>query len=107
MNKKAAFERTNSHYAVQISNRQPELPNIEVPILEPINGLVQPSVDPPPNQPGRVTNQLQYIHNHVINAVWNHSSAALFRQPVDAKDLPVSFYARKPYSYLHTRSTVA
>ena len=71
---------------------RPEPPPREEPILEPINGIVQPPVVPPPNRPGRCTNQLQYIQKFVMKAVWKHSFAWPFHQPVDAKKLglPVS-----------------
>ena len=64
----------------------------EEPVLEPINGIVQPPVVPPPSRPGRCTNQLQYIQKFVMKAVWKHSFAWPFHQPVDAKKLglPVS-----------------
>lgn len=72
--------------------QRPEPPPREEPILEPINGIVQPPVVPPPNRPGRCTNQLQYIQKFVMKAVWKHSFAWPFHQPVDAKKLvlPVS-----------------
>lgn len=60
--------------------------------VEPINGIVQPPVHPPPGRPGRVTNQLQYLQRNVFKAVWRHQFAWPFHQPVDAKrlNLPVS-----------------
>jgi hypothetical protein len=62
------------------------------PRLEPVNGVVQPPVQPPPDRPGRVTNQLQFLQKTVLKAVWKHHFAWPFRQPVDAKklNLPVS-----------------
>ena len=80
---------------------QPEPPPRDEPIVEPIDFIVQPSVVSPPNRPGRRTNQLQYLHN-CINAVWNDTSAEPFRQPADAKNMPVSLNTTKPDSYLHT-----
>ena len=65
-------------------------PHKEEPILEPSNVIVQPAVVPPPNRHGRLTNQLQYIQEHVINEVWNEGFAEHFRHPVNAKNLPVS-----------------
>lgn len=40
--------------------------------IEPINGQVFPQVEPRKDQPGRQTNQLQYLKNIVIKAVWKH-----------------------------------
>lgn len=67
-------------------------PRVEVP-QEPVNGVVQPLVMPPPDRPGRVTNQLQFLQKTVLKAVWKHQFAWPFHQPVDAKklNLPVSF----------------
>jgi len=52
----------------------------------------QPPVVPSPNRPGKVTNQLQYIQNHVINEVWKHKYAPfteIVRMPQEEVDLPV------------------
>lgn len=38
-------------------------------------------------KPGRVTNQLQYLHKVVMKALWKHQFAWPFRQPVDAVKL--------------------
>lgn len=68
-------------------------PRIE-PVVEPVNGIVQPPVVPPPNRPGRLTNQLNFIHKNVLKAVCKHQYAWPLLQPVDAKklNLPVSCY---------------
>lgn len=60
--------------------------------MEPVNGVVQPAVHPPPDRPGRVTNQLQFLQKTVLKAVYKHSFAWPFHQPVDARklNLPVS-----------------
>lgn len=70
-----------------------EPPPREEPVLDPINGVVQPPVIPPSHRPGRVTNQLQYIQKNVLKAVWKHQYAWPLQQPVDANklNLPVSF----------------
>ena len=81
---------TNTRLVLQISSPRLETPQKEEPILEPCNVIVQPAVVPPSNRPGRVTNQLQYIQEHVINEVWNEGFAEHFRHPVNAKNLPVS-----------------
>lgn len=45
-----------------------------------------------PDRPGRVTNQLQYLENVVLKAIWKHQFSWPFQQPVDAVTLclPVS-----------------
>lgn len=62
------------------------------PPVEPVNGVVQPHVAPPPDRPGRVTNQLRFLQKNVLKDVWKHKHAWPFQQPVDAKklNLPVS-----------------
>ncbi|XP_072161767.1 bromodomain-containing protein 2-like isoform X3 [Bemisia tabaci] len=64
----------------------------EEPRLEPVNGVVQPPVVPPPNRPGRLTNQLHFIKNNVIKAVWKHQHAWPFQTPVDAVKLNLPDY---------------
>lgn len=53
--------------------------------------LAQANPAPPevsnPKKPGRVTNQLQYLHKVVMKALWKHQFAWPFRQPVDAVKL--------------------
>lgn len=68
-------------------------PRIE-PFIEPVNGIVQPPVVPPPDRPGRLTNQLAFIQKNVIKAVCAHKYAWPLLEPVDAKklNLPVSIY---------------
>lgn len=64
--------------------------------MEPLreNGVVQPPVYPPPDRPGRVTNQLQYLKNIIVRAMWRHEYAWPFQQPVDAKKLGLPDYHR-------------
>lgn len=85
---------------------RPEPAPREEPVLEPINGIVQPPVVPPPSRPGRCTNQLQYIQKFVMKAVWKHSFAWPFHQPVDAKKLglPVSRLLSTQWLYLELTS---
>ncbi|KAF4517924.1 hypothetical protein B566_EDAN005989, partial [Ephemera danica] len=71
--------------AAALSNASP--PPRDEPQLEPVNGVVQPPYIPPPHRPGRVTNQLQYLHKTVMKALWEHPSASYFQQPVDTKKL--------------------
>lgn len=58
-------------------------PRIE-PYIEPVNGIVQPPVVPPPNRPGRLTNKLHFLQKTVMKAIWKHQHAWPFHQPVDA-----------------------
>ncbi|KAK1165164.1 bromodomain-containing protein 3-like isoform X1 [Acipenser oxyrinchus oxyrinchus] len=45
-----------------------------------------------PKKPGRLTNQLQYLHKEVIKALWSHHFAWPFRHPVDAVKLRLPDY---------------
>lgn len=69
-----------------------EPPPREEPPVEPVNGVVQPPVVPPPNRPGRITNQLQFLQKGVLKPVWKHQFAWPFQQPVDAKKLNLPDY---------------
>ncbi|XP_044756346.1 bromodomain-containing protein 3-like isoform X2 [Coccinella septempunctata] len=60
--------------------------------MEPINGVVQPPVHPPPDKPGPVTNQLQFLQKTVFKAVWKHRFSWPFQHPVDAKKLGLPDY---------------
>ncbi|KAK0179895.1 hypothetical protein PV327_005605 [Microctonus hyperodae] len=78
--------------AQSTSTRTP--PPREEPVIEPINGVVQPPVVPPPTRPGRNTNQLQYLQKGVMKPVWKHTFAWPFQQPVDAAKLNLPDYHR-------------
>ncbi|XP_011306065.1 bromodomain-containing protein 4A isoform X2 [Fopius arisanus] len=67
-------------------------PPRDEPAVEPVNGIVQPPVVPPPTRPGRVTNQLQFLQKAVLKPVWKHQFAWPFQQPVDAKKLNLPDY---------------
>ncbi|XP_072386839.1 homeotic protein female sterile-like isoform X1 [Diabrotica undecimpunctata] len=71
-----------------------ERPPRNEPPVEPVNGVVQPPVHPPPESPGRVTNQLQFLQKTVLKAVWKHQFAWPFQQPVDARKLNLPDYHR-------------
>ncbi|CAH1164402.1 unnamed protein product [Phyllotreta striolata] len=71
-----------------------ERPPRNEPPVEPVNGVVQPLVHPPPDSPGRVTNQLQFLQKTVLKAVWKDKFAWPFQQPVDAKKLNLPDYHR-------------
>ncbi|KFB43556.1 AGAP002807-PB-like protein [Anopheles sinensis] len=62
------------------------------PAVEPVNGIVQPPVVPPPERPGRLTNQLHFLLRTVMKAVWKHQFSWPFQQPVDAKKLNLPDY---------------
>ncbi|KAL5235631.1 hypothetical protein ACI65C_003041 [Semiaphis heraclei] len=66
-------------------------PRIE-PYIEPVNGIVQPPVVPPPNRPGRLTNKLNFLQKTVMKALWKHQHAWPFYQPVDATKLNLPDY---------------
>ncbi|KAK7072786.1 Bromodomain-containing protein 4, partial [Halocaridina rubra] len=69
-----------------------EPPPREEPVIDPVNGIVQPPFIPPPHRPGRVTNQLQYIQKQVMKTVYRHQFAWPFHQPVDAVKLNLPDY---------------
>lgn len=54
------------------------------PVLEPVNGMVQPPVVPPEHRPGRLTNQLKYLQQVVVKAIWRHHFSWPFQSPVNA-----------------------
>ena len=51
--------------------------------LQPVDGKVNPPTQPPANRPGRVTNQLQFLKNNVMKAMWKHQYGWPFHNPVD------------------------
>eukprot|EP00095_Tigriopus_kingsejongensis_P011462 maker-scaffold1042_size67897-snap-gene-0.10 protein:Tk11462 transcript:maker-scaffold1042_size67897-snap-gene-0.10-mRNA-1 annotation:"low quality protein: bromodomain-containing protein 2-like" len=67
-------------------------PPRQEPRLEPIHGMVQPPVHPPPSRPGRVTNQLQFLKNVVIKGMWKHQHGWPFHTPVNAIKLGIPDY---------------
>lgn len=69
-----------------------EPPPRNEPYVEPVNGIVQPPTVPPPDRPGRNTNQLQYLIKTVMKAIWKHNFSWPFQQPVDAKKLNLPDY---------------
>ncbi|XP_014380625.1 bromodomain-containing protein 2 isoform X3 [Alligator sinensis] len=80
--------------------RKPSLlyEGFESPTMASVPALQAPQVNPPPpevsnpKKPGRVTNQLQYLHKVVMKALWKHQFAWPFRQPVDAVKLGLPDY---------------
>lgn len=89
--------------------RKPSLlyEGFESPTMASVPALPTPQVNPPPpevsnpKKPGRVTNQLQYLHKVVMKALWKHQFAWPFRQPVDAVKLglPVTSACPPPYFF--------
>ena len=59
---------------------------------EPVNGIVYPPTMPPSSRPGRATNQLMYLKNTVMKAVWKHQFGWPFQTPVDAMKLNIPDY---------------
>jgi len=57
-----------------------------------INGQFFPAYKPPEHRPGRNTNQITYIKNVVLKAVWKHQHAWPFHAPVNAIDLNIPDY---------------
>ncbi|XP_069737475.1 bromodomain-containing protein 2 isoform X1 [Phaenicophaeus curvirostris] len=80
--------------------RKPSLlyEGFESPTMASVPALPSPQVNPPPpevsnpKKPGRITNQLQYLHKVVMKALWKHQFAWPFRQPVDAVKLGLPDY---------------
>eukprot|EP00092_Neocalanus_flemingeri_P006367 GFUD01006855.1.p1 GENE.GFUD01006855.1~~GFUD01006855.1.p1 ORF type:complete len:1256 (-),score=208.17 GFUD01006855.1:108-3875(-) len=66
-------------------------PPVIIPI-KPVKGKVSPPTYPPPDRPGRNTNQLIYIKRKVIPALWGHKYAWPFKKPVDAIKLKLPDY---------------
>ncbi len=62
------------------------------PHVEPVNGVVQPPVVPPPSRPGRMTNQLLYLKNTVMKGVLKHQHSWPFMTPVDTVNLGLPDY---------------
>ncbi|XP_054272014.1 bromodomain-containing protein 3-like isoform X3 [Macrosteles quadrilineatus] len=86
----AAAGGTNSSASDPLPRKEP--PPRDEPRLEPVNGVVQPPFIPPPDRPGRNTNQLQYIAKFVLKPVWKHQYAWPLQQPVDANKLNLPDY---------------
>jgi hypothetical protein len=53
---------------------------------------VNPPTYPPPDRPGRNTNQLQFIKRQLVPALWKHKFAWPFKRPVDAEKLRLPDY---------------
>ena len=62
------------------------------PLYDPIGGQVFPPTTPPPGKPGRNTNQLKYLKDIVMKAVWKHQFGWPFHTPVDTIKLNLPDY---------------
>ncbi|XP_050434145.1 bromodomain-containing protein 3-like isoform X2 [Adelges cooleyi] len=87
----------NSGVPADTANAKPDSREIappprNEPYIEPVNGIVQPPVVPPPNRPGRQTNKLLFLQKTVMKAIWKHQHAWPFHQPVDAINLNLPDY---------------
>ena len=81
------------HNSVKMSNPGLGSPNTEdEPVLEPVNGQVYPPFMPRADRPGRNTNQLKYLRDVVMKAVWKHQFGWPFQTPVDAIKLNIPDY---------------
>ena len=74
------------------SGRTRTPPPVDEGPLEPVNGVVYPPTNPPAARPGRATNQLMYLKNTVMKAVWKHQFGWPFQTPVDANKLNIPDY---------------
>lgn len=59
------------------------------PFVEAVNGVAQPPFIAPPHRPGRLTNQLKYLNQVVVKAIWRHHFSWPFQTPVDAVSLKI------------------
>ena len=66
-------------------------PPVIIPI-KPVKGKVSPPTYPPPDRPGRNTNQLLFIKRKVMSAIWAHKHSWPFKKPVDAIKLKLPDY---------------
>ncbi|XP_054158043.1 bromodomain-containing protein 2-like isoform X1 [Oppia nitens] len=67
-------------------------PDVDSPVLEPVNGMVQPPFIPGPNKKRRNTNKLQFLLKVVMKSVWKHHYAWPFHTPVDSIKLRLPDY---------------
>lgn len=84
-------ESTGDENSSPVKPRSPPPARDEGP-LAPVNGQVHPPFLPPADRPGRNTNQLQYLKNTVMKAVWKHQFGWPFQTPVDAIKLNIPDY---------------
>ena len=90
---------TNSESAVPtLSQSQPlsfstdTISAWQEPMVEPIDGIIQPLFIPPQEKPHRNTTQLQYLLKILNRYVWKHHFAWPFQSPVDTVKLNLPDY---------------
>lgn len=71
---------------------QEQLPPYVEERVEPVNGIVQPPVIPPPNKPHRNSTQLQFVLKTMNRYLMRHNYAWPFHTPVDAIKLNLPDY---------------
>ncbi|XP_016932630.4 bromodomain-containing protein 3 [Drosophila suzukii] len=71
--------------------QKPRPPPRYEPEIQPVNGIVQPPVIPPPNRPGRKTNVLEDLKS-LVNWLCRNRLSVYFREPVDTVALNVPDY---------------
>ncbi|XP_023168873.2 bromodomain-containing protein 3 [Drosophila hydei] len=71
--------------------RKEEMPPRFEPYVQPVNGIVQPPVMPPPGRRGRRTNVLESLKS-VLKFLWKSRWSYYFRYPVDAVALCIPDY---------------
>nr|CAD2184319.1 unnamed protein product [Meloidogyne enterolobii] len=77
---------------VESSSSRETLEGWSSPILEAVNGMVQPRVVPPIGKPVRWTNQLDFLMKDVLKQAKNHKHAWPFQRPVDSIKLGIQDY---------------
>ncbi|KRX38932.1 Bromodomain-containing protein 2 [Trichinella murrelli] len=86
------FSEDEPHYEpAEASSSRTEQP-WETPVMDPVNGIVQPRVVAPPGKPTRNTNQLEFMQKEVLRAVLRHKHSWPFSKPVDAAKLNLVDY---------------
>ncbi|XP_034484474.1 homeotic protein female sterile-like [Drosophila innubila] len=84
--------------------QKPQAPPRLEPYIQPVNGIVQPPVIPPPNRPGRRTNVLDSLKS-ALGVIWKSRLSYYFRYPVDAVRLGIPDY-HKVIKYPMDLSTI-
>ena len=82
-------------------------PPIDDEPLEPVNGIVHNPTGPPPNRPGRATNQLRFLKNTVMKVIRKHPFGWPLQFLVDAVKLNIPEYhkvIKHPMDFGTTRS---
>lgn len=63
---------------------------VTAPTIQPVQNIVQPSVTRSPDNPGHMTNHLQYLQNIVLPSLWEHKYCWPFYEPVNTVENCVS-----------------